>query len=134
MRRLVFQAFGKNFHATRFARENVEAFDAGQVATFGRYQGTVAQHGAARFHQTLYCSGTESVMIRFCREMAALQVSMRAHGADSFILYAYRDFTHECNEELTRQEPQEIAQLDCHLFYSARKVDHGGSTQQRTGL
>lgn len=127
MRNYSFQASGKDFHASKFAAENVLAFDAGQIATFGGHQGQISPHGAALFLFNADCMDEDKSLLVFCRQMAAILDDLRTAGAKNFILHVKRVFTHNCNEELTRQELREIAGLDCHLFYTAREPDAIGS-------
>lgn len=99
MRRFVLQASGKHFLATRFAGEGVEVFDAGHIGAFGKWLGRISGEGVARFGIELDYADRESAIMRLCQHVQLLQRTLRAHGAETFVLFMYREFTRECNEE-----------------------------------
>jgi hypothetical protein len=119
VREYVFQASGPEFHPRSLSLGFIDAFDPGEVATFGPHAGSPAPLGSARYAPPDDRRGTGSALEAFTEYLAEIQPQLRAAGATAFILHVTRTFTGVCREELTRRELQAIARLDCHLFYSA---------------
>lgn len=126
---LTFQARGPAFQPRRLSLPWLDAFHAGEVATFGGSRGRPVAFGCAvyRVPDDPTAAATPGEFAAACEHLATLMPALRAAGATDFILHVHHPFVERCTLELTRREVQALAALDCHLFFVGQPVDgHGG--------
>ena len=122
MRAILFQASGTNFQPSSINYPFAEAFDPGQLATFGNELGSASTRGSATIRAPA-AMPDESEISGLCHEVSSVLERMKAAGANQFIFWIRRSNNDQCNEEISRMELQQIAALNCHLFFSARKLE-----------
>lgn len=122
MRELKFQAKGPGFQPSRVNLPFSHAFAPGSMATFGGWQGSIANFGAALYvvPVNLPASPGESDLTAALKHLASLLPLFQAAGADEFVLHLHRQYEVHCNEEFTRRELALLSSLGCHLFYQAQ--------------
>lgn len=116
MRLIFFQASGTKFKPSSLDYPFAEAFDPGQIATFGHELGRVSDRGSATIcapAATLH----ESEIIGLCREVSIVLKQLKAAGANQFIFWIRHSDNDKRSDEITRIELKQIAALDCHLFF-----------------
>jgi hypothetical protein len=122
MRTVFFQASGAKFRPSSLDYRFAEALDARQVAMSGNASGRVSDRGSATIRAPA-AAPDESEISGLCREVSGVLERLKVAGADRFILWIRRSGGDSCDEEISRIELQQIAALNCHLFFSAHRFD-----------
>jgi hypothetical protein len=125
-RQLSFTATGDSFRPSQAGLKFDWCFDAGAIATSGKYKGQPMPFGRASLGPPEGLQGRDSLQA-LCRAAKAAMPSLTQAGATDFAIWVVREYTHQCNEELSAEELSLISSLNCALCYSAYQVAADGT-------
>jgi len=117
-----FEIVGDHFNPALVDIHFADAHDATTISETGRYKGKAYGYGRAS-----YIVPKEIPRLERFKHLATIFVplfpQLKKAGADNWYINIGRLYYGQCNEELSFEELQAIAQLQCSLSYSAYIVD-----------
>ena len=114
-----FHASGDHFQPSMVGYEFAFYVEPGTLATSGRYKGCPLPYGKAEIIAPHEITNPSEQLLAVCRLASELLPALRNAGATNFYLHVLREYTAQCNEELTTEEMKLIASLDCPFTYTA---------------